>query len=62
MNLLQGDGFVFGVAYWPAGTLVNWGPPVNSSGAPGLNPCLTTFTWGNVTTNYQSYLVSLSHG
>ncbi|RMZ54375.1 hypothetical protein APUTEX25_001951 [Auxenochlorella protothecoides] len=52
----KGDGFVVGLAYWPAGTIVNWGPAVNASGAPGLNPCITGMQWEGGTLNYLSYL------
>lgn len=57
-----GDPFVFGLAFWPGGTLSQWGWQYNAtSGQPGLNPCL-----GNETTvlptgdapNYEDYLTA----
>jgi hypothetical protein len=106
---LQGDAFVFGMAFWPGGTISSWcaaaaaqplprpppavahsrhallgslhdaaphhflnhrepychrcrGAPYNTtSGAPGLNPCITNGTVTNPDgseQSYQAYLVS----
>ncbi|PSC76437.1 Armadillo repeat-containing 8 [Micractinium conductrix] len=57
----SGDPFVFGLAFWPGGTVNNWGAQYNSTdGAPGLNPCLDLPVLdpltGAQTDTYQSYL------
>lgn len=35
---MQGSSFIVGLAFWPGGTVEDWGPPDDT----GLHPCNTT--------------------
>lgn len=60
-SVKKGDPFVFGMAFWPGGTISSWGAPYNTtSGAPGLNPCLTNGTVTNTDGSQQSYQAYLA--
>lgn len=55
--VLRGETFVFGVSYWPGYTVQNWGPAYNeTSGTPGLNPCISSADVNGATVNYTQYL------
>lgn len=62
----QGAGFYLGLAFWPGGTLDDWGPAIDSETiSPGLSPCLLTpysstnaTDATNITTSHQEYLVN----
>ncbi|KAI3433419.1 hypothetical protein D9Q98_003234 [Chlorella vulgaris] len=60
----KGDPFVFGLAFWPGGTLSQWGWQYNAtSGQPGLNPCLgneSTLLPTGDTPKYADYLDAYS--
>jgi hypothetical protein len=55
----QGEPFVIGLAYWPGGTVAEWGPATNdTNGTPGLNPCFGDVMIDGAVTNYRNYLAS----
>lgn len=67
-NASQGAGFNLGLAFWPGGTLDDWGAAIDSETvAPGLSPCLLTpynstnaTDATNITTSHQEYLVNMN--
>lgn len=62
--LSKGSGFYLGLAFWPGGTLDDWGPAIDlSTVTPGLSPCLLT-TYNNTDSSnnstpasHQQYLI-----
>eukprot|EP00887_Chlorella_sp_A99_P005808 scaffold1.g5808.t1 len=60
--LQRGSPFVFGLAFYPGGTIANWGLPETiqlnntQAGLTGPNPCLQAFNVNGTTVNYTQYL------
>lgn len=56
---VQGGGFYIGLAFWPGGTVGDWGPAIDAdTTVPGLSPCLIT-SYNGTNTTHQQYLVRL---
>ena len=56
---LQGKGIYMGMAFWPGGTIADWGvisETVANATAP-LYPCTTTNNWNTTGLSDQAYLV-----
>ncbi|KAL4534227.1 hypothetical protein Ndes2437B_g03515 [Nannochloris sp. 'desiccata'] len=54
---ILGDPFVVGIAYWPGGTVLQWGgATTDQDGKPGLNPCLADVYVNGSVANYQEIL------
>ena len=55
---VQGSGFYVGVAFWPGGTIEDWGPVYNSAANyTGLSPCESTAEYNATGLTHQQYLV-----
>ena len=58
-KMMQGRGFYVGLAFWPGGTVEDWGPAYDSDTQEfGLNPCNTTNDYNNTSQSQATYLAS----
>lgn len=58
LSCLQGKGFYVGVAFWPGGTIEDWGPVYQSAtNYTGPNPCLSGTEYNATGLTHQQYLV-----
>ena len=57
-SCLQGKGFYVGVAFWPGGTIEDWGPVYQrATNYSGPNPCLSSTEYNATGLTHQQYLV-----
>jgi hypothetical protein len=55
---VQGDGFYVGVAFWPGGSINDWGPVHNATlNYTGLTPCESAAEYNATGLTHQQYLV-----
>ncbi len=55
---VQGSGFYVGVAFWPGGTIEDWGPVFNAAANyTGLSPCESKAEYNATGLTHQQYLV-----